>query len=126
MFIRCSTMVIMARKTIAFIIICFALASCTFDNEQDYFELKCETENLTYDSLTYIFGICSQCHNNASTYRTGIEMDTYESVVKSINTGLVIPAIKHEGPYKMPYNLSKLPDCEIEKIEAWINDGMPE
>lgn len=102
------------------------LFSCTFDNEQEYFNDACITTNLTYGSLTYIFNICSQCHNDVSTYRTGIEMDLYQSVVKSINTGLVMPAIKHEGDYQMPYNLSKLPDCDIKKIEAWINDGMPQ
>lgn len=115
---------------IRFIAIMFMMAgismSCTFYNEKDYFGIECQTEGMTYDSLTYVFGICSECHSDAFTYRTGIEMDTYESVVKSINTGLVMPAIKHEGAYLMPYNLSKLPDCDISKIESWINDGMPE
>lgn len=116
----------MTKALIFISILSFIYVSCTFENEQDYFDSNCETENLTYDSLTYVFSICSQCHNNVSTYRTGIEMDSYESVVNSINTGLVLPAIKHEGQYLMPYNLSKLSDCEIKKIEAWINDGMPE
>ena len=66
------------------------------------------------------------CHDNKDTYRPGIEMDSYESVKASINTGLVLPAINHTGQYKMPYELPKLSDCELNKIAAWINDGMPE
>ncbi len=108
------------------------ITSCTFNNEEDYFNDAnipevCDTLVTTYDSLAYIFsGICSQCHNSEETPRGGIEMDSYISVKSSINTGLVMPAIKHEGRYKMPYNLPKLSSCEIQRIELWIEDGMPE
>ena len=45
----------------------------------------------------------------------------------SINTGLVLPAIKHaNGVPPMPNGMPKLNDCDIAKIEAWINAGMPE
>jgi hypothetical protein len=53
-------------------------------------------------------------------------MNSYENVKASINTGKVLPAIKHTGPYKMPYGQPMLSDCDIDKIEAWINAGMPE
>lgn len=108
------------------------LTSCTFNNEYDYFgdtEVPevCDTLVTTYDSLTYIFtDICSECHNSEYTYRGGIEMDTYISVKSSIETGKVLPAIKHEGDYKMPFELPKLSDCEIQRIELWIEEGMPE
>lgn len=101
--------------------------SCTFDNEEDFLKNQiCDTTDLVYNDLTHIFDICATCHNSTSTYRVGIEMDKYESVKASINTGLVLPAIKHTGPYRMPDGLSKLSDCNISKIEAWINNGMPE
>ncbi len=102
-------------------------SSCTFDNEEDFLEdYICDTIDIVYTDLTYIFSVCATCHSEAFTYRPGIEMDSYESVKSSINTGLVLPAIKHTGPYKMPNGLPKLPDCDIKKIEAWINAGMPE
>lgn len=111
-----------------------ALYACTFQNEEDYFvEPICDStaiirDDLTvnYEDLTYIFtGICASCHNTGLTRSPGIFMDSYENVVKSINTGKVLPAIKHEGRYKMPYDQAKLSDCEIQKIAVWIENGMP-
>ena len=103
-------------------------SNCTFDNEEDLLEgFTCDTIDIVYSDLTYIFtDICLDCHESGDTYRPGIEMDDYEEVKASINTGLVFPAIKHEGQYNMPYEQPKLPDCDIKKIEAWINAGMPE
>jgi len=111
--------------------------SCTFQNEFDYFgDLlldtsinNCNTMDITYDSLSYIFeGNCKDCHKVGNTRRGGIEFDNYNQTVNTFNNNesKIITAIKHEGPYKMPFGRPKLSDCEIEKIEAWINEGMPE
>lgn len=102
--------------------------SCTFDNEEDLLRsIICDTINIDYDDLTYIFsGICADCHNSTFSYRPDIKMDSYENVLNSINTGLVLPAIKHTGPFEMPYGLPMLSECEIRQIELWINAGMPE
>lgn len=105
------------------------ISSCTFYNEEDYFPIDtCNVENITYSSLTYIFtGICAACHSESFTYRENIKMDSYENVVSSISTGPVWKAINHEeGVRAMPNGLPKLSDCEISKIGAWINAGMPE
>ena len=104
------------------------ITSCTFDNEEVLLEnFECDTINISYNDLTYIFtDICSVCHKKGDTRRVGIEMDTYESVKSSINTGLVLPAIEHTGRFDMPSQQPKLSDCAIDKIEAWINSGMPE
>jgi hypothetical protein len=111
-----------------------ALYSCTFQNEEDYFgepicdstAINRDTLNVYYEELTYIFSDnCASCHNSGFTYRQGIVMDSYENVIKSMNTGKVLPAIKHEGLYKMPNGQPKLSDCEIQKIAVWIENGMP-
>jgi hypothetical protein len=101
---------------------------CTLNNEEEYFtEQFCDTTNVTYQMVRSIFvNNCATCHNFSSTYREGIELDTYESTVSSIETGLVIPAIKHTGPYQMPYEQPQLPDCFIRQIEMWIENDMPE
>lgn len=103
--------------------------SCTFDNEEDLLkESICDTTNLVYNDLTYIFSdICANCHSETLTYRSEIKMDTYQNVKSSINTGLVIPAINHaDGAIPMPNGLPKLSDCDILKIETWVESGMPE
>ncbi|HAF30412.1 MAG TPA: hypothetical protein DCG75_15325 [Bacteroidales bacterium] len=101
--------------------------SCTFDSEEELLEYyNCDTVNVNYNNLTYIFtDICAVCHDDDPP-RVGIKMNSYENVKASINTGKVLPAIKHTGPYKMPYGQPMLSDCDIDKIEAWINAGMPE
>lgn len=115
----------------------WGINSCTFHNEVDYFgDLlidtslnSCNTINITYDSLSYIFeGNCKDCHKVGDTYRGGIEFDDYAQTVNSFrnNENKILRAIKHQGPYKMPYERPKLSDCEIKRIEAWINDNMPE
>lgn len=109
-------------------------SSCTFKNEEEYFgPAVCDsslvlrdTVMVDYQNLSYIFtGICAQCHNSIQTPRPAIKMDTYENVVASINTGKVLPAIRHEGKYRMPYNQPKLSDCEIQRIQIWIDRNMP-
>jgi len=102
--------------------------SCTFDNEEDLLEdFICDTTDIVYNNLTYIFSdICSVCHSNDFTYVDEIKMDSYDNVRSSINTGLVWPAINHlEGSPPMPDDLPKLQECDLKKIEAWINVGMP-
>jgi hypothetical protein len=103
--------------------------SCTFQNEEDLLhDIKCDTINVSYNDLRYIFtGICSTCHNKEFTFRDGIIMDSYKSVVSSINTGLVQPALNHDaGLTPMPNGMAKLSDCDLNKIKAWIKAGLPE
>ncbi len=117
------------QLAIAIIIVLFLyLSGCTSENEETYFEdTICDTTNLSFEDIQPVFtNNCMSCHNTEFTQREGIELDTYENIVSSINTGLVIPAIKHEGDFNMPANQPKLPDCAILKIETWVNNGMPE
>jgi hypothetical protein len=118
----------MQKFTLLILLFFGLLSACTFQNEEEYFEhYNCNTDSISYDSVTVVFkNICLQCHSTSFTRRDGIFFDNYELTKASINTGLVLPAIKHAGPYKMPYNMDKLSDCQIERIEAWIEDGMPE
>jgi hypothetical protein len=97
--------------------------SCTFENEENYFNPVCDTTTIVYNDLTYIFtNVCASCHVSPdNTPRPGIVMSNYEQVKASVLTGKVLPAIKHEGNYKMPAGQAKLSDCDIEKIA-----GMPE
>jgi hypothetical protein len=110
------------------ITIIYISAGCTLDSEEEYFyETVCDTTDITYQEVRSIFiNNCAICHNFSSTYREGIELDNFESTVSSINTGLVLPAIKHTGPYQMPYQQPQLPECFLRQIELWIENGMPE
>jgi hypothetical protein len=100
---------------------------CTFNNEEEYFgKTECDTVDIIYSDLTFIFiDVCANCHTSPNPPH-GILMDNYNNVKASFNTKLVLPAIKHTGDFHMPKSMDKLPDCDISKIEAWYNSGMPE
>jgi len=110
------------------------ISSCTFNNEQDFFRVPpCDssrvdrdTINVNYNDLTYIFSdVCATCHYPNNPFQPNIVMNTYESVVLSVKTGRVIPAIQFTGRYQMPKDLPKLENCELQRIEVWIEKGMP-
>lgn len=112
----------------AFLAIILINSSCTFESEEDLAEQTfCDTTDIVYSDLTHVFtDICANCHNSSSTFQEGIVMDSYENVVSSINSGPVWEAINHEaGVTPMPYQQEKLPECDLKKIKAWIDNGMP-
>ena len=68
---------------------------------------------------------CYVCH--ASNVRFGnVILDSYDEVLINVNNNKILGAIKHESGFSfMPQGAPKLLDCQIEKIESWINDGAP-
>jgi hypothetical protein len=71
---------------------------------------------------------CYSCHSssNSTLYANGINLEGYNNLKSQTDAGLVIPNIKHEpGFLAMPKGGPKLNDCDIAKIEAWVNKGAP-
>lgn len=77
---------------------------------------------------------CVQCHG-AGSPKEGIDLRSYESVMKGGNSGPIVVAgdpagspLVHalrgtDGAKQMPFMQSPLPEEEIAKVEAWIKDG---
>jgi hypothetical protein len=66
---------------------------------------------------------CNTCHAGTSP-SGGIRLDTYTEVSKYITGGSLIGSINHTSGFSaMPKNGSKMPSCEIQKIQDWINSG---
>ncbi len=118
--------------------IAVGLASCSKDNEEDLYGNNeddngdngalCDTENVSFANQVWpvIESSCISCHSGAAPIG-GYRMGNYTELVETINTGRFLGAIKHESGYSpMPQGGPKLDDCTIEKIEAWIDDGMPD
>ena len=103
--------------------------SCYYDvDEEIYPSVECQSSDMSYttDVIPLIEMNCYVCH--AANINFGnITLDSYESILEHVNNGKLLGAIKHaEGFTPMPQNNSKLLDCQIEKIESWINDGAPD
>ena len=105
--------------------------SCEKENEEDLSDDDnnvCETENVTYSGkVTNIleqYG-CVQCHNSIAA-SGGVMLHDYANVKVHVDNGSLLGSIKHESGFKpMPQGSNKIPSCNIDQIEAWINDGAP-
>jgi len=110
----------------AFILL--AVSGCYYDNEEDLYpeSVTCDTNNVTYSaSVAPVFAsYCNSCHGgNAPS--ANIKTDNHASVVSNITR--IRGAINHESGFMaMPQGGSKLPSCELAKIDIWIRQGMPD
>lgn len=111
---------------IPLLLIAISSISCVNNSEEGLYGNDCDTLNLTYSKVKYIFqDNCYICHNE--TYNNhNIILTSYSNLYAAVNTGKLWPAINHTGIYLMPKDQPKLSDCQIAKIGAWINKGMPQ
>ena len=104
------------------------LSACYYDVEEElYPNPGCATENVTYSVtvLDLISTNCYVCHDAAANFGN-ITLEGYDNLKVYVDNGRLLGAIKHlDGFSPMPQNATKLLDCDIEKIEAWIGDGAP-
>lgn len=85
------------------------------------------TSSITYNNtIKSIFdNHCISCHN-ASNMSGGFALDTYSGAVNCANSGRLLGAIKQlPGYIPMPLSSNKLSDCDIAKVQRWINTGKP-
>lgn len=108
-------------------------SSCYYDNEDDLYpydpNTSCDTLNIVYN--TDIKPIlenngCVSCHSTAGP-SGGVILDTYEQTKIVADNGRLFGSVNHDDGYSpMPQGGNKLSDCDLSKIQAWINDGSPE
>jgi len=107
---------------IAFMI--FLAEACYYDNEETLYPDGCNSSNVTYQGFVrpFISSNCS-CHLNGSA-DGGVILQTYLTLKTYVDNGKLIKVIKHEpGVVAMPQGVPKRSDCEISKLEAWVNAG---
>jgi len=109
------------------LVLVFSLSGCYYDNEEELYpgSNTCDTSNVTYsNSVAPVFAAnCNSCHSGGSP-SGNIITDNYTSVKANISR--IRGAINHQSGFSsMPQNGSKLPSCELTKIDVWINQGMP-
>lgn len=94
-------------------------------NDDDIVD-TCETENISYASKVSVIlqeNQCISCHN-ATSAQGGIVLDDYNTLKNVVDGGRLLGSIKHESGFSaMPQGGAKIAQCDIDQIEAWINDG---
>ncbi len=109
-------------------VICWGL-SCESQNEEDLFGEVCDTVGISFtaDVVPILSKRCYHCHYEGTTVpNVPFSLQGYENVLTRVNTGQLEPAINHTGPFKMPLDGPKLPECELATINIWIRDGAPD
>lgn len=106
------------------------LQSCYYDNiEELYPEAPaCDTTNVTYsgDVWPLINDNCTNCHSGGAP-SANVSLTNYDEISAAAQNGSLLGTIRHEDGWSpMPKNGGKLPDCDIEKIETWVNAGTPD
>ena len=106
------------------------LISCKYDVEEELDGLAkpCDTTNVTY-SVTMIGIIntygCLTCHSGPTPIAS-FRLDSYEGMKAKVDDGRLIGAINHWAGYTaMPQDRPKMNECDIQKVEAWVNAGAP-
>ena len=124
----------MIKKLILFFIIllpllCLIPPGCVNNSEEELYGVRfCDTTNITWESkISQILkDNCVMCHNAGLNYRN-VRHDTYIEELKNVQSGRLRGAVNHlDGFVPMPYQRGKLPDCELQLINLWIDKGAPE
>lgn len=117
------------KYSIIFIFALALLSSCYYDKAQEIYpaSVACDTTDVKYS--THVVPILNQncalggCHNTASK-AAGVAYDTHAETLITVNNNKLMNTIKHvSGFSQMPKGGSKLSDCDINKIQIWINKG---
>ena len=117
---------------VTMIIAIAVIASCTKQSE-DVLKSQidtgtCDTVGMHYSAnvLPILVANCYSCHANGIV-NGGVSLDGYANVVLQVQNGNLIKAITHTGGVvPMPFDGGKLSDCNIGKIQAWVNEGAPD
>lgn len=111
----------------SFIVAVALIQGCYYDNEEYLYPstASCDTTGVTYSGTIapIMAAYCNSCHGNTAP-SGGIATDNITAV--KANMTRIWGAINHSNGYQaMPQNMPKLSDCNLAKIAAWKNAGMP-
>ena len=118
-----------ALLTYLFLAVCI-VSSCDYDSEEELYPVQpsgCDTTTVSYmnDIEPLISQNCYQCHSAALNFGN-VTLEGYSAFKSEVDRGRLTGAIRRDfGFSSMPQDGDKLPDCDISKVEAWINNGAP-
>ena len=85
----------------------------------------CNTENVSFSGFVQptIQTNCQGCHSG-NTPSGGVDLSSFDNIRTYAISGKLYGAISWDGGFpNMPQGGAKLPDCTIEKIKSWIDEG---
>lgn len=117
----------MKNLIVIFFVIIF-LFSCNYDNEESLYGIyDCDTNFVSFEMDIYpiISSHCTMCHGGPSP-SAGLSLETYAQIYQSATepyNGIIDRISRPEGdPLMMPGSY-RIPQCQIDKIVAWVEQG---
>jgi hypothetical protein len=86
---------------------------------------ECDTIDVSFANAVQplIVSHCQGCHSGSAP-SGGIDLSEYNGVKNVADNGKLIGAISWEAGFeKMPQGGDKLSECDIAKVQSWIDDG---
>ena len=103
---------------------------CYYDVQEELNPVQttdCDTSDISFtaDILPILQSNCYTCHGEQIA-SGGVILEGYDNVIKVVNDGSLAGAVNHEPGYTpMPQDAAQLSDCNLLKINGWINHGAP-
>ena len=86
----------------------------------------CDSLGATYSGSVsaVISGYCLSCHSSAVA-SGGVVLDDYSRVNAYVGNGKLMGVTKQLSGYSPMPPGSQLSDCDLAKLQKWVNDGAP-
>ncbi len=116
---------------ISLILLIAFISGCYYDTEEKLYpqvSTSCDLSNVTFTTTVkpILQASCFSCHSNSKAANSGggIKLENYADVLISTNNGKLMGTINHTSGFQaMPQGGGKLTDCEISKLQTWIDNG---
>ncbi len=85
---------------------------------------ECDMNNITYSNTIspIIQNKCTGCHSGGNP-AGGVKITNYTEVKTLADNGTLSGTINDKAGYPIMPPSGKLPDCDIQQLEKWMNDG---
>jgi mono/diheme cytochrome c family protein len=119
----------MNRFLVPILLLSIAMISgCFYDSEEDlYPDATCDTVDVSYanDIKPIINNSCIVCHSAAAN-QGNVILEGHASLLKYVDDKSFLGSVQQISRFSpMPQGAPKISDCNIAKIESWINAGSP-
>lgn len=121
-----------ATLTILLLLFIVIMAGCYYESEEKLYPVKpdaCELTNVTFSKTIkpILQENCFRCHSNLNYLNKGggIKLENHADIKAMVESGKLMGAVKHESDFiPMPEDGGKLTECEINKLQKWVDNGI--
>lgn len=106
------------------------ITACYYDSEEALYGImpeQCDQTPVQYSVqvVNILQQHCYACHSVGSNLGN-LLLDSYTTARDAGKDGSLMGSVRHLGGYSpMPQGVSKLSDCDIQTLQTWVDDGMP-